>query len=213
ALGPAPARANPRLRARGRRHGGPQEIRRQALRGRGAHPGAAYRRRIEQHRTAPAPGRREDRHHGRGNGCDRRWIQFHPASASALAAPRDRTRLGRRQPRQSRIAERTRPPHPQGSLPPGAQAPVATQARLSIMNWLSRLKAARGGAQALSPQAEQTLRTWQALPDAVLDRPHFESRYVVVNTEATGLDLDSDRLLAVGAVGADGGLLHPADAY
>lgn len=81
------------------------------------------------------------------------------------------------------------------------------------MSWLSRLKAARGGAQALSAQAEHTLRTWHALPDAVLDHPHFESRYVVVNTEATGLDLDSDRLLAVGAVGVDGGLLHPTDAY
>ena len=81
------------------------------------------------------------------------------------------------------------------------------------MSWLSRLKAARGGAQALSPRAEQTLRSWQALPDAVVDRPHFESRYVVVNTEATGLDLDNDRLLAVGAVGVDGGLLQPADAY
>ena len=81
------------------------------------------------------------------------------------------------------------------------------------MSWLSRLKAARGGAQALSAQAEQTLRTWHALADAVLDHPHFASRYVVVDTEATGLDLDSDRLLAVGAVGVDGGLLHPTDAY
>ena len=30
------------------------------------------------------------------------------------------------------------------------------------MSWLSRLKAARGGAQALSAQAEHTLRTWHA---------------------------------------------------
>ncbi len=81
------------------------------------------------------------------------------------------------------------------------------------MSWLSRLKAARGGACALSLQAEQTLRDWQALPEAPFDRPHFESRYVVVNTEATGLDLDHDRLLAVGAIGVDGGLLQPADAY
>ena len=78
------------------------------------------------------------------------------------------------------------------------------------MSWLSRLKAARGGAQALSAQAEQTLRTWHALPDAVLDHPHFESRYVVVNTEATGLDLDSDRLLAVvGEERLDGGEVAP----
>lgn len=81
------------------------------------------------------------------------------------------------------------------------------------MSLLSRLKTARGSAQDLSPQAAQTLRDWQALPDAAVDRPHFESRYVVVNTEATGLDLDNDRLLAVGAVGVDGGLLQPSDAY
>ena len=81
------------------------------------------------------------------------------------------------------------------------------------MSWLSRLKAARSGAHALSPHAEQTLRKWQALPDAAVDRPHFETRYVVVNTEATGLDLDRDRLLAVGGLGVDGGLLHMDDAY
>lgn len=81
------------------------------------------------------------------------------------------------------------------------------------MSWLSRLKTARGSAQPLSPQAEQTLQAWHALPEAAVDRPHFESRYVVVNTEATGLDLERDHLLAVGAIGVEGGLLHSSDAF
>lgn len=79
------------------------------------------------------------------------------------------------------------------------------------MSWLSRLKAARG--QTLGAQAEETLQAWQALPEPVLDRSHFETRYTVVNTEATGLDLDQARLLAVGGIAVDAGLLHPGDAY
>jgi len=80
------------------------------------------------------------------------------------------------------------------------------------MSWLSRLKAARGG-HTLGAQAEETLQAWQALPEPVLDRSHFETRYTVVNTEATGLDLDQARLLAVGGIAVDAGLLHPGDAY
>lgn len=79
------------------------------------------------------------------------------------------------------------------------------------MSWLSRLKAARGG-HTLGAQAEETLQAWQALPEPVLDRSHFETRYTVVNTEATGLDLDQARLLAVGGIAVDAGLLHPGDA-
>lgn len=81
------------------------------------------------------------------------------------------------------------------------------------MNWLARIKAARGGPQALSAEALQTLERWQALAEPEHAQPFFETRYVVLNTEATGLDLDRDRLLAVGAIGIDGGLIHPADAF
>lgn len=80
------------------------------------------------------------------------------------------------------------------------------------MNWLSRLKSSRGDRR-LGTQAEQTLRNWQALPEAALDASHFETRYTVLNTEATGLDLDEAALLAVGGVAVDSGLLAPADAY
>lgn len=43
--------------------------------------------------------------------------------------------------------------------------------------------------------------------------PHFETRYVVVNTEASGLNPDSDRLLAVAALGIEDGVLDPRDSY
>ena len=81
------------------------------------------------------------------------------------------------------------------------------------MSWLSRLKIARGNQPPLSAEAERALEAWQALAETAHEQPHFESRYVVLNTEATGLDLERDRLLAVGAIAIDGGLLHPQDAY
>lgn len=81
------------------------------------------------------------------------------------------------------------------------------------MSWLSRIKAARGGPQALGAEALRTLERWQALAEPAHVQPFFETRYVVLTTEASGLDLDRDRLLAVGAIGVDGGLIHPADAY
>ena len=77
------------------------------------------------------------------------------------------------------------------------------------MNWISRFIGGRGEGDALEPGIAEALAHWQALPDVDLSRAHFEARYVVVNTEATGLDLDRDRLLAVGAIAIDGGLITP----
>jgi DNA polymerase-3 subunit epsilon len=81
------------------------------------------------------------------------------------------------------------------------------------MNWISRIIAGRGESQPLAPGVAETLAHWQSLPDIDLGRAHFETRYVVLNTEATGLDLDHDRLLAVGALGIDGGFVSPRDSY
>lgn len=80
-------------------------------------------------------------------------------------------------------------------------------------NWLSRLLTSSANSEPLSEQARQTLAQWAALPDADLGRAHFETRYVVINTEASGLDLDKDRVLAVSAVGVDGGIVAPQDSY
>lgn len=77
------------------------------------------------------------------------------------------------------------------------------------MSWLSRL--VHGGRSVPTALAERVQR-WQDVPAVDLARQHFESRYVVINTEATGLDLDRDRLLAIAAIAIDGGLLYPAKA-
>src|SRR5690606_32056418 len=97
-------------------------------------------------------------------------------------------------------AQRARPPHPERGLPPGTQAAAALEAGLPAMNWLSRIIAGRGDAGPLPADLAETLRSWRALPEPDLGRAHFETRYAVVNTEASGLDLDTDRLLAVGGL-------------
>lgn len=81
------------------------------------------------------------------------------------------------------------------------------------MNWLTRLLVPRSDATSLDAALRETLAHWQALPRPELGKAHFETRYVVLNTEATGLNLDTDRLLAVGAIALDGGVLAPAQSY
>jgi len=81
------------------------------------------------------------------------------------------------------------------------------------MNWLTRLLGNRPELESLDAKVRDAITHWQALPPPDLGRPHFETRYVILNTEATGLDLDQDKLLAVGAIGLDGALLSPRDSY
>lgn len=81
------------------------------------------------------------------------------------------------------------------------------------MNWLTRLLTNRADTEALDAPLREAIRLWNALPPPDLARPHFETRYVIVNTEASGLDLEKDRLLAVGAVALDGGILSPHESF
>jgi len=81
------------------------------------------------------------------------------------------------------------------------------------MNWLTRLLSNRADTASLDAPLRDALARWQALPQPDLGKAHFETRYVVINTEATGLNLESDRLLAVGAIAIDGALLSPHDSY
>ncbi len=81
------------------------------------------------------------------------------------------------------------------------------------MNWLTRLLSNRSDTSALDAPLRETLAHWQALPRPDLGKAHFETRYVVVNTEATGLDLDKDRLLALGAIAIDGGVISPKESF
>jgi DNA polymerase III subunit epsilon len=64
-----------------------------------------------------------------------------------------------------------------------------------------------GGAQ------EARLAAWRGLPEPDLRRPHAQIRYVVVDTETTGLDLRRDRVIAIGAAAVDHGRLHLSDCF
>ena len=82
-----------------------------------------------------------------------------------------------------------------------------------MTNWLGRLLTPRPGAGPTSAASAHALKHWSDLPPAAIDAAHFETRYIVLNTEASGLDIDKDRLLAVAAVAVDSGVLNPHDSY
>lgn len=79
------------------------------------------------------------------------------------------------------------------------------------MNWLTRFLPGRA-----SPTLDFALRArlehYAGRPEPDLGRSHFESRYVVVNTEAAGLNLEKDPLLAVAAITVQGGTIAPQQA-
>ena len=78
------------------------------------------------------------------------------------------------------------------------------------MNWLSRFLP--GSGPGLSPEQQAGLDLVAGLPAPDLTRSHYETRYVVVNTE-TGPADGAQRLLAVGAVAINRGLIHADDAW
>jgi DNA polymerase-3 subunit epsilon len=69
---------------------------------------------------------------------------------------------------------------------------------MSIVDWLLR----RG--RSLTPPQRDRLARWRALPEADLRRPRAQLRFVAVDVESTGLDVYSDRLLAIGATTIEG---------
>jgi len=62
-----------------------------------------------------------------------------------------------------------------------------------------------GRAPKLDADALRRLSEWQALPPVPLGEPFETGRYVVLDVESTGLDLNRDRLIAIGAVVVEGG--------
>lgn len=81
------------------------------------------------------------------------------------------------------------------------------------MNWLSRLLPNRVDITSLDAASREALAHWHTLPEVDLTRSHFETRYVVLNTEASGLDPDKSALLSVAAIALDAGTLTASDSY
>jgi DNA polymerase-3 subunit epsilon len=65
----------------------------------------------------------------------------------------------------------------------------------------------------LNPQQQQRFDAWQALPRAALDAPVGESRCVVVDVETSGLSLQDDKLISIGAVAVVNGKVSLGDSF
>ncbi|MBI5330919.1 MAG: 3'-5' exonuclease [Betaproteobacteria bacterium] len=78
------------------------------------------------------------------------------------------------------------------------------------MNWFRRLF--RSGPQ-LDAATEQRLELWRQNPGVDLKAGFDAARYVVVDVETTGLDLNKDRLIAIGACAVEGGQVVLADSF
>lgn len=77
------------------------------------------------------------------------------------------------------------------------------------MSWLGRLFGRVGLDAALAAR----LAAWRTLPEPDLKLPFDQARYVVVDVESTGLDLQRDRLIAIGAVAIQRGRIDLADSF
>ncbi len=78
------------------------------------------------------------------------------------------------------------------------------------MSWLARLF---GKSSQLSIVQQTSLDAFQALPDCNVNTLLGMQRFVVVDVETTGLNLFSDRLIAIGAVTVTGGLLQVGQGF
>ena len=65
---------------------------------------------------------------------------------------------------------------------------------MNVVDWLL------GRGRSLAPPQRARLDAWRALPEPDLGSAHAGQRFVVVDVESTGLDVFSDRLIAIGAV-------------
>lgn len=82
------------------------------------------------------------------------------------------------------------------------------------MSWLKRIFGGKAEARVeLGDAQRDALAAWQQSAATDLSRPHYQTRYVVVDVESSGLDMNRDRLIAIGAVAVVDGLIDPHDAF
>lgn len=83
-----------------------------------------------------------------------------------------------------------------------------------MSGWLKRFLGI--GAKLTEPLPEEQaarLERWRKLPPADKNTPHFNTRYVVVDVEASGLHMAKDRLISIGAVAVVNGCIAADDAF
>lgn len=70
-----------------------------------------------------------------------------------------------------------------------------------------------GGSTQLSVEQRDRVEAWRVLPEPELDRAMPLLRTLVVDVEASGLDLFRDRLIAIGALGVRDSRIEYADSF
>lgn len=83
------------------------------------------------------------------------------------------------------------------------------------MAWIDRISSlfVRSRRTPLTEVQQRRLEAWHALPPVSLDTPHYATRYVVADVEASGLNMVRDRLISIGAVGVTDGFIANDDAF
>lgn len=84
-----------------------------------------------------------------------------------------------------------------------------------MMSWLSGLF---GGGKVqrevvLTSAQQQAIDDWKKVPAPDLERSHYLNRYVVADVETSGLNMEKDKLISIGAVAVVNGLIDFDDAF
>lgn len=79
--------------------------------------------------------------------------------------------------------------------------------------WLAKMRDWLGRDAVMSAAQRQRLATWRALPMANLRQSLSEARVVVVDVETTGLAINADRLIAIGAVVIEAGRIDLTQSF
>lgn len=82
------------------------------------------------------------------------------------------------------------------------------------MTWFAKFFAGEDAAgSALTGGQQQLIADWRALPEPDTRCSHYRCRYVVVDVETNGVNVNTDRLCSIGAVGLVDGQIDFHDAF
>jgi DNA polymerase-3 subunit epsilon len=82
------------------------------------------------------------------------------------------------------------------------------------MSWLARLFSSEAPREVpLTALQQQAVADWKRLPAPDASLPHHLSRYVVADVESSGLNMQKDRLISIGAVAVVNGVIDFNDAF
>ncbi len=81
------------------------------------------------------------------------------------------------------------------------------------MSFLKKLKRFFSGGIQLAPDYQTRLKTWHQLSKANLSQHPSAQRWVVIDVETSGLNLNRDRLISIGAIAVNNGMIDLNDTF